>query len=196
MRLAEPHEKEKIISIIVNAIEVNPKIQYLLGKKKFDRKVNALAQFIYSLSHRRRAIHVSEDGHAVLIFMHHLQWKKNGKDILDYCKMFVTALEWKRLFAILKMEKELEQFRPTQEDYLYVWVLGTIRAHQGGPQARELRDALFAIAQKAQLPIYAETAFEQNYRVYQRFGFEAYHTQHYPNIPLTIRFLKREVYQN
>ncbi len=193
MRPAQQHEKEKIIAIIIDAIELNPKIQYLLGNKNFDRKVKALARFIYSLSNRRQAIHVSEDGNAVLIFMPHFQWSKNWKDILDYCKMFVTALEWKRLFAILKMEKELEQFRPNQEAYLYVWVLGTIKEHKGGPQARALRDALFDIAQQAQLPIYAETAFDQNYRVYQRFGFEAYHTQHYPNIPLTIRFLKKEV---
>jgi hypothetical protein len=105
--------------------------------------------------------------------------------------MIVGALEWSRLIQILKMEKELESHWPKDEAFLYVWVLGTKTEHQGGNQARELRDALFLKSTEMKLPIYAETAFDQNFKVYKRFGFEPYHTQYYPEIPLTIRFLKR-----
>lgn len=191
MRLALPNEKENVIEIIIDAIEVNPKIQYLLGRREFPRKVHALAQFIYALSERRNAIYLSEDGKGLLIFMHSKDWKKGIKDIGDYCKMIFSAFEWKRLIQILKMEKTLESFRPKEENYLYVWVLGTKKENKGGNQARELRDALFLKATELQLPIYAETAFDQNFKVYQRYGFNNYHTQLYPEIPLTIRFLRR-----
>jgi hypothetical protein len=191
MRRAISKEKDKVIDIIVNAIEVNPKIQYLLGENKFPKKVRALAQFIYSISERRNAIYLSEDGNGLLIYMHSSVWRKNWRDFWDHCQMIAGAFEWSRLVKILKMEKELESLRPINEEYLYVWVLGTKIEHQGGNQARELRDALFLKSTEMRLPIYAETAFDQNFIVYQRFGFEPYHTQHYPEIPLTIRFLKR-----
>lgn len=193
MRLAISEEKDKVIDIIVNAIEVNPKIQFLLGEDKFPQKVRALASFIYSISKRRNAINLSNDGHGLLIYMHSYVWKKNWRDLWDHCKMIVGAFEWSRLIQILKMEKELENHRPKEAEYLYVWVLGTKKEFQGGNQAKELRDALFLKSIELNLPIYAETAFDQNFIVYQRYGFEPYHVQHYPNIPLTIRFLKRSI---
>jgi hypothetical protein len=192
MRLAHTNEKESVIEMIIDAIEINPKIKYLLGEKNFDVKVRSLATFIYSISKRRQAIHVSEDGHGLLIYMNSNLWKKTWSDLWDYIKMVTTTFEWKRMWQILKMEKELEAFRPKDLNYLYVWVLGTRKQFKGGNQARELRDALFLKSSELGLPIYAETAFDQNFIVYQRFGFELYHRQHYPHIPLTIRFLKRE----
>lgn len=191
MRRALPHEKENVIEIIIDAIAVNPKIQYLLGKNEFSIKVRALAQFIYAISERRKAIHLSQDGKGLLIYMHSNDWKKGINDIGDYGRMIFSAFELSRLIQILKMEKRLESFRPTEEDYLYVWVLGTKKENQGENQARELRDALYLKATELQLPIYAETAFDQNFKVYQRYGFNNYHTEHFPEIPLTIRFLRR-----
>lgn len=41
MRRALPNEKENIVAIIIDAIEVNPKIQYFLGTREFpERFVN------------------------------------------------------------------------------------------------------------------------------------------------------------
>ncbi len=193
MRRAISKEKDKVIDIIVNAIEVNPKIQFLLGENNFPKKVRALAQFIYAISERRKAIYLSDDGNGLLIFMHSSAWRKNWRDFWDHCLMIVSAFEWSRLIQILKMEKELENHRPKDIEYLYVWVLGTKIEHQGGNQARELRDALFLKSTEMKLPIYAETAFDQNFIVYQRFGFESYHSQYFPEIPLTIRFLKKVI---
>ncbi len=192
MRLANSKEKNSVVEMIVDAIEDNPKIRFLLGKKNFASKIQALAQFIYSISDRRKAIYVSQDGNGLLIFMESTDWKKTWRDGWDHIKMVWSTFEWTRLIKILQLEKELEKFRPRDQPYIYVWVLGTRKSHKGGPQARELRDALFMKAKEMNLPIYAETAFDQNFWVYQRFGFVAYHTQCYPEIPLTIRFLKRE----
>jgi hypothetical protein len=192
MRQAHPDEKESVIEMIIDAIEINPKIKFMLGEKNFDLKVRSLATFIYSISYRRKAIHVSNDGHGLLIYMTSNIWKKTWRDIWDYLKMAISAFEWTRIIQILKLEKELEAFKPKDLNYLYVWVLGTRKEFKGGNQAKELREALFLKSSELGLPIYAETAFDQNFIVYQRFGFEPYHTQHYPHIPLTIRFLKRE----
>lgn len=192
MRLAHPNEKESVIEMIIDAIDNNPKIKFMLGERNFDLKVRSLATFIYSISNRRKAIHVSDDGHGSIIFMTSDIWKKTWRDIWDYFKMAISAFEWTRMIQILKMEKQLEEYRPKDLNYLYVWVMGTRKHLKGGNQARELRDALFLKSSELGLPIYAETAFDQNFIVYQRFGFELYHTQHYPHIPLTIRFLKRE----
>jgi len=191
MRRALHSEKENVIEIIIDAIAVNPKIQYLLGNTKFPKKVRALAHFIYAISERRKAIYLSQDGKGLLICMHSHDWKKGINDIGDYCRMIFSAFEWSRLIQILKMERRLQSFRPSEEDYLYVWVLGTKKENQGENQARELRDALYLKATELQLPIYAETAFDQNFKVYQRYGFINYHTAHFPEIPLTIRFLRR-----
>ena len=57
---------------------------------------------------------------------------------------------------------------------MYFWFLGV---EKGGDQAvYELKDHLFELSKNQQLPILLETSVPRNRSVYERYGFEVYHT--------------------
>lgn len=193
MQLATSSDKNIIQNMIAAAVYNNPKVQFQLGKQNYDKKVKWLSWFIYQFSMKRKAIHLSDNKDALIIFMKSDQWQKRWHDFPLYFRLFFSAFNWSRIFQILRMENSLEKMRPHQSTYLYVWVLGSAPDSKGNGAAHELKQSLFKISQDLQLPIYAETAFEQNHVVFKRFGFETYHTQEFPEIPLRIHFMKRPI---
>jgi hypothetical protein len=193
MILATPDDQTVIKTMIAAAVYDNPKVQFQLGKKNYDKKVKWLSWFIYQMAMKRKSIYLSDNKEAMIIFMRSHLWKKNISDLPFYIRLFFSAFDWSQIFRIVKMENQLTQLRPTGEDYLYVWVLGSLTTSKGSGAAQAIKRDLFQISKKLQLPIYAETAFEQNQRVFARYGFLTYFTQSYPEIPLHIHFMKRPI---
>jgi hypothetical protein len=193
MQLATSSDQKIIQSMIASAVYENPKVQFQLGKQNYDKKVKWLSWFIYQFAMKRKAIYLSENKDALIIFMKSDQWQKRWHDFPLYFRLFFSVFNWSRIFQILRLESSLEKIRPHQTPYLYVWVLGSAPHSKGNGAAHELKQSLFKISQDLQLPIFAETAFEQNHIVFQRFGFETYHKQEFPEIPLCIHFMKRPV---
>jgi GNAT superfamily N-acetyltransferase len=66
--------------------------------------------------------------------------------------------------------------RPKLPGYLYIWYIGVYPDYQGQGPAVELRNEIFALADKRKLPILIETTGEKHRKVYQHCGFELYHT--------------------
>jgi hypothetical protein len=180
-----------IQEMIAEAVYDNPKVRFQLGPQNFDQKVKWLSWFIYNISMARQSIYLSDDKQAMIIFMRSHEWKKKWSDIPFYFRLFFSAFDWRQILSIIQMEKVLAQYRPQNMDYIYVWVLGAKRESKGKGQAQTLRDSLFQISENLQIPIYAETAFEQNHRVFTRFGFKTYYTRTFPDIPLNIHFMRR-----
>jgi hypothetical protein len=190
--VANVRDKSIILSILYDTVYDNPKVRFQLGDDQYPQKVKWLCWFIYKISMRRKAIYLSSNKKALIIFMNSDQWKKNTMDFPFYLRLFFSAFDWTRILKIIKMEKSLEAHRPKNFPYLYVWVLGADKQSKGDGQAQQLRDALFTHADNLQLPIFAETAFDQNQRVFSRFGFETYHAELYPDIPFCVHFLRRD----
>lgn len=60
--------------------------------------------------------------------------------------------------------------------FLYFRFLGVKKNGRNKGAVVELKEAIYNEATKLKLPIYLETSEQKNQRVYQRYGFQNYHT--------------------
>jgi hypothetical protein len=62
----------------------------------------------------------------------------------------------------------------------------------GGRAVYELRDEIFELAGKENLPIYLETAMERTKSAYKRYGFQTYHYWEEPAENIKFWFMRWE----
>ena len=85
----------------------------------------------------------------------------------------------------------MKNIRPQDKDFIYVWFYGVIEEGKGRGAAKELKNILFNKAIKENLPIYLETTERINRLVYERYGFEVYHTWKKEEDDITIWFMRK-----
>ena len=77
-----------------------------------------------------------------------------------------------RLPRILAREAYRKKQRPTDGKYFYFWFFAALPDAEEA--AFELKNGIFEMAKKANLPIYTETSVERNQKIYERYGFKTY----------------------
>ena len=86
---------------------------------------------------------------------------------------FAFSIPIKKVFQTLKREAYIKKYR-FKDEHLYFWFLAV---KKGGEKAGfEMKDYLFNLSEKEQLPILLETSVERNKVIYERYGFKVYHT--------------------
>ena len=76
----------------------------------------------------------------------------------------------------MKREAYIKKLRHKSGNFLYFWFLGVQKEGINKGAVVELKEAIYKEAANQKLPIFLETSVPKNQRVYQRFGFEIYHT--------------------
>ena len=108
-------------------------------------------------------------------------------------KMFLQAIRFSQLFPTLRREKYIASLRPAYEDYIYVWVLGSVPNNRSLNGLADIRDHLFGLSEKLQLPILIETTVEKVRKLYHYVGFEEYHKWEDEEAGINVWFLERKV---
>ena len=106
-----------------------------------------------------------------------------------------NAIGVSRILKILKRESYTKSKRPASGDFLYFWFFGVDPDFQDGNAARDLKEYIFNLSEKENLPIYLETSVEKNKRVYLKFGFEIYHTWKLEEQGLELYFMRKEPFK-
>jgi hypothetical protein len=107
--------------------------------------------------------------------------------------MFIKAIRFSQLIPTLKREKYIKSLRPPYEDYIYVWVLGSDPNTTSVRGLADIRDHLFGLSEKLQLPILIETTVEKVRKLYRYVGFEEYHKWEDNEAGIDVWFLERKV---
>ena len=177
MKTANINDKQKVISIIEESFNDNPSIKWLIkndDKKK--RKLRALAEYMFDAGMNKNGVYLSSDNESVAIC-----YLENGtdnplKDCVLILKLIIKALGFRNAFKVFKRQQYLKGYRPFESDYLYFWLFGSSNKGKGCGGAFELQKGIFEMSEKLKLPIYMETSVKKNRIVYERFGFNVYHT--------------------
>lgn len=138
-------------------------------------------------------IYLSEDKTTVLFYYKKSQYKRGLIDYLRYGKMFIQAIRPSQLFPTLKREKYIASLRPDYEDYIYVWVLGSVPNNKSLKGLADIRDHLFGLSETLQLPILIETTVEKVRKLYRYVGFEEYHKWEDTEAGIDVWFLERKL---
>ena len=186
-------DRDIIISIVTRAFEENPRAQTMMKQSNPTRSVRLMTEYAYQLVERFDGIYLSEDKTTVLFYYLESQYHRNFLDYLEYGKMFVKAIRPSQLLRTLRREKYIKSLRPEYEDYIYVWVLASLPENTSIRGLADIRDHLFGLAERLQLPILIETTVEKVLKLYKYVGFEVYHTWKDTDADLDVWFLERKL---
>ena len=191
----EKSDRDTIISIVTNAFEQNPRTSAMVKKKNPTRSVRLMTEYAYQLVEKFDGIYLSADKTTVLFYYRSSQYKRSFVDYLKYGKMFLKAIKPSQLFPTLKREKMIKRLRPDIDDLIYVWFLASAPKTTSIRGLADIRDHLFSLSERLQLPILIETTVEKVIKLYRYVGFEEYHTWHDEEADLNVWFLQRGLKQ-
>lgn len=189
----EVSDRELIITMVTAAFEQNPRAMAMMKRKNPTRSVRIMTEYAYDLVDKFNGIYLSEDKSTVLFYYLNSQYKRGFVDYLKYGKVFLQAIRPSQLFPTLSREKFIKSQRKPYDDYIYVWVLGSNPEIKGLRGLADIRDHLFALSEKLQLPILIETTVEKMLKLYHYVGFEDYHQWYDEEAGINVWFLERKV---
>ncbi len=185
-------ETKKHIRLLAAAFDVNPSVNWVIKNDRFRKKrILALSDYSYKTAFIRQGIALSSDQQGIALCYRYNSHKTSLSDYWNQIQLIFRAIGISRTKEILRREHYLKRHRPASGDFLYFWFLGVNPEARGSGSAKELKDRIFHKSRKEQLPIYLETSVERNKNVYQRYGFEIYHTWNV-NEKLTLWMMKRD----
>jgi len=189
-----PADRDIIISIVSSAFQQNPRAQAMMKKKNPARSVRLMTEYAYRLVEKFDGIYLSDDKTTVLFYYRKSQYKRGFLDYLRYGKMFLQAIRPSQLLPTLKREKYIAGLRPDYDDNIYVWVLGSVPNNKSLSGLADIRDHLFGLSEKYQIPILIETTVEKVLKLYKYVGFAEYNRWHDKESGIDVWFLERKVH--
>ena len=153
-----------------------------------------MTEYAYHLIDRLNGIYLSEDKTTVLFYYTKSQYNRVLRDYLRYARMFLQAIRVSQYLPAMRREKRVAKLRRDYEDYIYVWVLGSVPNNKGLRGLADIRDHLFGLSEKLQLPILIETTVDRVRKLYYYVGFEEYHKWEEEDSGITVWFLERKVH--
>jgi len=185
---------EIIIRILTAAFEQNPRFQAVIKKKNPTRSVRHMTEYAYHLIDRLNGIYLSEDKTTVLFYYTKKQYNRTLRDYLRFARMFLRAIRPSQYLSTIKREKKVARLRRDYDDYIYVWVLGSVPNNKSLSGLADIRDHLFGLSEKLQLPILIETTVDRVRKLYHYVGFEEYHMWEDKEAGINVWFLERKVH--
>ena len=189
----EKSDRDIIISIVTNAFEENPRVQAMIKRKNPTRGVRLMTEYAYNLVEKFDGIYLSKDKTTILFYYRNSQYRRGLVDYLKYGKMFLKAIKPSQLFPTLKREKYIKSLRRDYEDYIYVWILGSDPETTSIRGLVDIRDHLFGLSKKLNLPILIETTIEKVLKLYEYVGFDIYHNWFDEEAGINVWFLERSL---
>jgi len=195
MRKATSADKHLVTSILSDAFLTNPSVlQVVKSDHKVVQRVEHLAHYAFKTALRRNGVYLSSDEQGVAICYRYNSKKNALVDYWHQLQLVVLAIGINRVLKVLKRDNYIQKIRPGSGEYLYFWFLGVNEASRGSGGAMELKNVILKEARDQHLPIYLETSVEKNKRVYERFGFELYHT--WKTDTSTLWFMKLDTFNS
>ncbi len=192
MKAATINDKEQVISIIMESFHNNPSVNRVIkNDHKREYRLYALAEYAFNKAFRRKGVWLSDDGQGLAIFYRYNERKEDLIDYWNQVKLAFKAIGLFRSLGILKRENYMAQQRPKDGNFFYFWFFGVSNKARGSRAAYELRDEIFKLSSQLKLPLYMETSVPQNQKVYERFGFETYHTWNQPGNGEPLWFMRK-----
>lgn len=186
-------DKEIIIDIISQAFIENPRTQAMMKKKDPDRSVRIMAEYAYDLVSGFNGIYLSADKTTVIFFYRMSDFKRGFAGTLKYARMFLRAIRPSQLMPTVKREKYIKNRRFPYDDYIYVWLLGSVQSKTSIRGLVDINNHLIDRSKEYGLPILIETTIEKILKLYNYVGFVNYDMWHDEDADIKVWFLKREL---
>ncbi len=173
-------DKNTIVERMAEILKETPTSMEIVKKDaKTEQRFKYLATYMIDKAIAKDALVLSENEMGIGIVIQNSKDKPNFfKDKWEDLKLVYHVTGFKNIPKILRNQKYVRQQRPADQDYLYCWFWGISKDNRGADTqvAKQMKDEFLRRAHKLNLPLFAETQMRRNTIVYQKFGFELFHT--------------------
>ncbi|WP_373059804.1 hypothetical protein [Zunongwangia sp. H14] len=180
-----PEEKEEIIEKVSLLLKEVPSSMDIVKKgQKRERRFRYLATHMVEKAIEKDALIVSENRKGIaILFKTSKKEESFWKDLWQEIALVWKVTGIKNAFKILKNQNYIKKQRPQNGEYLYCWFWGILPDSRGADTqvGKSMKDEFYRQAREYKIPLYAETRIRKNAIVYQRFGFELFHTWQHPS---------------
>jgi len=193
MKRATSAHKEKILQLYFDAFREVPGIVWITGGGvNNDKKVRHLMEFAYETTNQMGEIWMSDDEKAVAFMFYWHKRKPNLYTLWLNLKLIFQVVGLGRTLEIMRREHMIQQERPQNEPYIYLWFIACQSDRTGMESMCDLKNGLFTKAYEERLPIYAETTVEKVVNTYIRYGFRQFYTWKNSERNVNVHFFRRE----
>ncbi|MCU0433985.1 MAG: GNAT family N-acetyltransferase [Bacteroidia bacterium] len=147
----------------------------ILNDSRRNARLLHLMRYSVGLGHRRNGLFVSDDGKSAAVFYDPSLKSNFLKETLAQLTLVHRAIGWRRLFYMLKKDKQVSSRRPAYPHY-YLFLIGTKPDSQGSGSGSKLLNELLQRAQDERKEVYLETSVDKNIPFYEKRGFVTFDT--------------------
>ena len=189
MTRATDKERDIAVRLITETFKENPSVNIVIGEGgNRSRKISRLADYAFTKALNRKGAFISQNEKGVALCFRSDQGGTNLREVL-YEARFALSIPLKNVISTLKRESYIKKNR-IAEAHLYFWFLGVNR--EGGAAVFELKNHFFEWSASENIPIILETSVLRNKTIYERYGFEVYHTWSNSGKGKTLWFMVRK----
>lgn len=184
--------KTEVEAIINATFQDNPSVLRTIKQdKKWKKRLKALVNYSFETAYMRNGVFISENRKGAALCYNPFLKKEGLVDYYNQAKLAIKAIGLERVYSILKREAYVKQFHP-KTNYFHFWFLGVLpEARNAYGALSELKNKIYALADKNKYAIYLETSIKKNVKLYQLGGFELYHTWDENGKSPTLYFMRR-----
>jgi ribosomal protein S18 acetylase RimI-like enzyme len=192
MRKASKQDIKLVVDIITESFQDNPSVLSVIkNDHKQKQRISALAVYAFKTGLRRNGVLISSDEQAIAICYPQGLASEGLADLWNQLVFAIKGIGVSRVPKVMQRAAMIKKSRLQDNDYLYFWFFGVRNKGRGQGGAQELKAAIFEESTQKKLPILVETSVNKNKKVYERFGFQVYHTWENKAENLTLWFMKR-----
>lgn len=185
----------QIIETLCSAFKDNRRMQLLIGRvNTFPQRLQTIVTYCFYLAKKIGGIVSSTCRNTHLVYYQKSKMYHSIGDSLRYLLVALFAIRLTRLWTVFKREQRVKSIRKreiskqNERDYLYVWFLAQKKNYKRLDGLVEVKNHLIAEAKMLMLPIYMETTEHRLLPLYERVGFQFYHSLQLSENGMTIWF--------
>lgn len=187
MKIATRQNKEKVVSILMNAFDDNKSVNYIVkpGKGR-ESGLRFLMEYSFELCLLFGKVYLSENEDSCALLLDYQQKRTSLKTFLLDLLLIHKTIGYTNIPKVLKRESTIKKNYPKDAAFIYLWFIGVNKEKQGQGSGTKMLNEIIRINSSN---IYLETSNTKNLPWYQKNGFQIYN--HTSDFGYDFYFLRR-----
>jgi GNAT superfamily N-acetyltransferase len=171
MRKATQNDKEKVVTILLEAFKKNRSVNYIAGEE--EAKIRHLIDYSFETCMDNGEIFISEDGNACAMIQFPDRKKFSLRSAYLDIQLILKTIGIGNIPKALARESFIKKHYP-KEPFTYLWFVGVLPEKQRNGFGSKILKYILDYSKSLNRPVYLETSTESNLPWYQKHGLDIY----------------------
>ncbi|WP_114751933.1 GNAT family N-acetyltransferase [Pleomorphovibrio marinus] len=171
MRKATQNDREKVVSILLEAFKKNRSVNYIAGKEA--HKIRYLMEYSFENCMDAGEVFISDDENACAMIQFQDRKKFSLRSAYLDIQLILKTIGVSNIPKALARESFIKKHYP-KEPFTYLWFVGVSPEKQRNGFGSEILKYVLDYSKTLNRPVYLETSTESNLPWYQKHGLYIY----------------------